>query len=51
MYTKKEGFAKADFDPKTILTIPNIVTAIRLVILPFVATFRLIKVRTYKHLS
>jgi len=36
MYTKKEGFAKADFDPKTILTIPNIVTAIRLVILPFV---------------
>jgi len=36
MYTKKEGFARADFDPKTVLTIPNIVTLVRLVILPFV---------------
>ena len=36
MYTKKEGFARADFDPKTVLSIPNIVTLIRLIILPFV---------------
>ena len=36
MYTKKDGFANADFDPKTVLTIPNIVTLIRLLILPFV---------------
>ncbi len=36
MYTKKEGFARADFDPKTVITIPNIVTMIRLLILPFV---------------
>ena len=36
MYTKKDGFANADFDPKTVLTIPNIVTIIRLLILPFV---------------
>ncbi|MDP8226772.1 MAG: CDP-alcohol phosphatidyltransferase family protein [Candidatus Celaenobacter polaris] len=36
MYTKKDGFARADFDPKTVITIPNIVTLIRLLILPFV---------------
>ncbi len=36
MYTKKNGFANADFDPKTVITIPNIVTMIRLLILPFV---------------
>ena len=36
MYTRKDGFARADFDPKTVLTIPNIITVIRLVILPFV---------------
>ena len=36
MYTKKEGFARADFDPKTVITIPNIVTLVRLLILPFV---------------
>ncbi|MCD6328748.1 MAG: CDP-alcohol phosphatidyltransferase family protein [Candidatus Cloacimonetes bacterium] len=36
MYTKKEGFARADFDTKTVLSIPNIVTLIRLIILPFV---------------
>ncbi len=36
MYTKKEGFASADFDPKTVLSIPNIVTFVRLIILPFV---------------
>ena len=36
MYTKKNGFANADFDPKTVITIPNIVTLMRLIILPFV---------------
>ncbi|OPX26586.1 MAG: hypothetical protein B1H05_02035 [Candidatus Cloacimonas sp. 4484_140] len=36
MYTKKNGFAKANFDPKTVITIPNVVTLIRLLILPFV---------------
>lgn len=36
MYTKKDGFAQADFDPKTVVTIPNIVTLIRLIILPFI---------------
>lgn len=36
MYAKKDGFARADFDPKTVITIPNIVTLIRLLILPFV---------------
>lgn len=36
MYTKKDGFAQADFDPQTVLTIPNIVTMLRLIILPFV---------------
>jgi len=36
MYTNKNGFAQADFDPKTVVTIPNIVTLIRLIILPFI---------------
>ncbi|MBN2017191.1 MAG: CDP-alcohol phosphatidyltransferase family protein [Candidatus Cloacimonetes bacterium] len=36
MYTKKDGFARADFDPKTVLSVPNIVTMVRLIILPFV---------------
>lgn len=36
MYTRKDGFAKADFDPKTVVTIPNIVTLTRLIILPFI---------------
>jgi cardiolipin synthase len=36
MYTRKTGFAPADFDPKTFITIPNMVTIVRLIILPFI---------------
>lgn len=36
MYTKETGFASADFDPKTFVTVPNIITMIRLIILPFI---------------
>ena len=33
---KKTKFVKADFDPKTFLTIPNVVTMFRFITLPFI---------------
>ena len=36
MYTRKTGFARADFDPKTFMTIPNVITMVRLLVLPFI---------------
>lgn len=36
MYTKKTGFSSADFDPKTFVTVPNLITMLRLIILPFI---------------
>jgi len=36
MYSSKKRFASADFDPKTFITVPNIITMVRLIILPFI---------------
>ncbi|MBC8525924.1 MAG: CDP-alcohol phosphatidyltransferase family protein [Candidatus Cloacimonetes bacterium] len=36
MYTTKSGFSPVDFNPKTFITVPNIVTITRLLILPFI---------------
>ncbi|MEA3475437.1 MAG: CDP-alcohol phosphatidyltransferase family protein [Candidatus Cloacimonadota bacterium] len=36
MYSSKKRFASADFDTKTFITVPNIITMVRLIILPFI---------------
>ena len=36
MYPKKTGFASADFDTKTFANVPNIITMLRLIVLPFI---------------
>ncbi len=36
MYSSQKRFASADFDPKTFITVPNIITMVRLIILPFI---------------
>lgn len=36
MYSSQKRFASVDFDPKTFITVPNIITMVRLIILPFI---------------